>query len=127
MTFGHEELLTRRGERSGIRVVIAVHSTALGPALVGSALAGRLAAHGAELLVSDIDSGRREDAERLGARWVEPEAEMLSKCDVLAPCALGGAIDQTNVNLLRCQIVCGSANNILADEALADRLRERGI
>src|SRR5919198_4384523 len=35
MTFGHEELLTRRGERSGIRVVIAVHSTALGPALGG--------------------------------------------------------------------------------------------
>ena len=35
MTFGHEELLTRHGERSGIRIVIAVHSTVLGPALGG--------------------------------------------------------------------------------------------
>src|SRR2546429_1577322 len=35
MTFGHEELLTRQGERSGIRIVIAVHSTVLGPALGG--------------------------------------------------------------------------------------------
>jgi leucine dehydrogenase len=106
---------------SGVRVCV------VGMGHVGSALAGRLAANGAELLVSDIDSARREDAERLGAEWVQPEAEMLSKCDVLAPCALGGAIDETNVDLLRCQIVCGSANNILAEEPLADRLRQREI
>jgi leucine dehydrogenase len=106
---------------SGVRICV------VGMGHVGSVLAGRLAAHGAELLVSDIDSGRRELAERLGAKWVEPEAEMLSKCDVLAPCALGGAVDETNVDLLRCQIICGSANNILADEALADGLRDRGI
>ena len=48
-------------------------------------------------------------------------------CDVLAPCALGGAVDRGNVEALRCRIVCGSANNLLAEEFLAERLRERGI
>src|SRR5919204_2268826 len=31
----HEELLTRQGRRSGLQLVVAVHSTALGPALGG--------------------------------------------------------------------------------------------
>jgi glutamate dehydrogenase/leucine dehydrogenase len=52
---------------------------------------------------------------------------MLSECDVLAPCALGGAISAANVEELRCEIVCGSANNQLADDALAERLAERGV
>jgi leucine dehydrogenase len=106
---------------SGVRICV------VGMGHVGSALAERLAAAGADLLVSDIDSSQRDPALRLGAKWVDPEAEMLSRCDVLAPCALGGAVDVTNVDLLRCQIVCGSANNILADETLAGRLRQRGI
>jgi glutamate dehydrogenase/leucine dehydrogenase len=31
----HEELVVRRGPRSGIYIVVAIHSTALGPALGG--------------------------------------------------------------------------------------------
>ena len=52
---------------------------------------------------------------------------MLSDVDVVAPCALGGVIDQVNVDRLRCRIVCGSANNILAHEGLADDLAANGI
>ena len=63
----------------------------------------------------------------LGARWVEPGDATLAECDVLAPCALGGAIDAANVDELRCEIVCGSANNQLADDSLAEALAERGI
>ena len=46
---------------------------------------------------------------------------------MLAPCALGGAIDDANVDRLGCEIVCGSANNQLADDSLAEALAERGI
>ena len=35
---GHEELHVRRGRRTGVQVVVAVHSTALGPALGGARL-----------------------------------------------------------------------------------------
>ena len=34
----HEEVVVHRGERSGIYLVIAIHSTALGPSLGGARL-----------------------------------------------------------------------------------------
>jgi leucine dehydrogenase len=94
---------------------------------VGSALAGRLARAGAELVVTDIDPSRREAAERLGAAWVEPGRAIETSCDVLAPCALGGAIGEGTPGRLRCAVVCGSANNILASEGLAGELAARGV
>jgi leucine dehydrogenase len=94
---------------------------------VGARLGRRLASAGAELVVSDIVPQRRALADELGARWVAPDEAMLTACDVLAPCALGGAIDASNVDSLRCRVVCGSANNQLADEGLATHLAERGI
>ncbi len=52
---------------------------------------------------------------------------MLVECDVLAPCALGGSVDDANVDSLRCEILCGAANNMLADESLALVLQRRGV
>jgi leucine dehydrogenase len=94
---------------------------------VGAKLARRLADRGAEVVASDVDPGKRPIAESIGARWVEPDREITVACDVLAPCALGGAIDAELVPDLRCAVVCGCANNQLADESLADDLDERGI
>jgi leucine dehydrogenase len=108
-------------ELQGLRVCV------VGMGHVGTVLARRLAASGAELLVSDIDPSRCARAERLGARWVDPEAAVLADCDVLAPCALGGAVNESNLDALRCRILCGAANNVLADESLAERLDRRGI
>jgi leucine dehydrogenase len=108
-------------ELDGVRVAV------VGLGHVGSRLAQRLAAAGAQLMVSDIDRTRRAVAAALGADWLVPEEEMLAECDVLAPCALGGAIDTENVGSLRCEIVCGSANNILAEDSLAEQLATRDI
>lgn len=94
---------------------------------VGAALAERLADAGARLVVTDIDERRRELARHLGANWVDPAEAIGAECDVLAPCALGGTIDEAALERLRCAVVCGSANNTLADENLADDLAERGI
>ena len=94
---------------------------------VGAELARRLVASGVELAVSDIDPAKRRVAAALGAEWLEPEEEIVAECDILAPCALGGAIDEGNLPLLRCEVVCGSANNQLADESLAEGLAERGV
>ena len=94
---------------------------------VGEQLARRLAAAGAQLLLSDIEERKRGLAEELGAGWAPPGEALLAKVDVLAPCALGGVIDDTTVDALRCAVVCGAANNQLADDRLADRLAARGI
>ncbi len=46
---------------------------------------------------------------------------------MLAPCALGGAIDEAVSVEMRAEVVCGSANNQLAEERLADVLAARGV
>jgi leucine dehydrogenase len=99
----------------------------IGAGHVGSELAKRLARAGARLLLADIDPAKRELADKLGARWTDPSAALLADVDVVAPCALGGAIDEVNVGRLRAQVVCGAANNQLAHDGLADDLGARGI
>lgn len=94
---------------------------------VGLSLAQRLTAAGAELTVSDVVEAKRELAESLGAGWVDPGAALDHECDVLAPCALGGALTSANAGRLRAAIVCGSANNVLADDGLAEVLGDRGV
>jgi leucine dehydrogenase len=94
---------------------------------VGARLVERLVRAGCEVVATDIEPRKRVTAEQLGARWIASESAIAAQCDVLAPCALGGAIDAGNVDELRCEIVCGSANNVLADDSLADRMHDRGI
>jgi leucine dehydrogenase len=108
-------------ELRGLRIVVA------GLGHVGEKLAMRLIERGAEVAVSDIDPAKRAVAAELGAAWIEPDEEMVAECDILAPCALGGAIDGANLPLLRCEIVCGCANNQLADDSLAEELAARDI
>jgi len=100
----------------------------LGAGKVGGALVELLAARGAELLVADLDRARLADvAARTGARAVAVEELLEARLDVLAPCARGGVIARDTVGRLRAGIVCGAANNILADDALADDLHAQGI
>jgi leucine dehydrogenase len=99
----------------------------IGAGHVGGQLARLLTAGGAALTISDIDNSRQRLARELQASWAESAEAATLACDVLAPCALGGAISEENVGDLRCEIVCGAANNLLADEDLAELLAERGI
>jgi leucine dehydrogenase len=95
---------------------------------VGLALGRILRAEGMELVVADIDPERaRAATEALGARVVPPEEILAADIDVLAPCALGGVIDEEVARRLRARIVCGSANNVLTAPEVADRLADRGI
>jgi leucine dehydrogenase len=113
-TFGSRDLRGRT-----VSVVGAGH--------VGSELAKRLHKAGAKLILADIDAAKRELADRLGARWADPTAALVAEVDVVAPCALGGAIDEVSVGHLRARVVCGAANNQLAHDGLADDLAAQGI
>ncbi len=48
-------------------------------------------------------------------------------CDVFAPCAMGGILNETTIPRLKCAAVAGAANNQLAQHVDADRLMARGI
>jgi leucine dehydrogenase len=99
----------------------------VGVGRVGSRLAELLSRAGATVFVADIDESKRSFAEQLGARWCDPNVALQAEVDVLAPCALGGVINESNVERLRCAIVCGSANNQLAHEGLAEDLHARDV
>jgi leucine dehydrogenase len=94
---------------------------------VGERLAEGLSDAGARVTVSDVDPDKRAIAARHGYEWVDPETALETRCDIVSPCAVGGAIHDGNVDRLDCRVVCGAANNQLADETLATRLAERGI
>ncbi len=94
---------------------------------VGSRVAKRCARAGAQLLLADVDAGKRVLAEQLGAGWVKPAGALEADVDVLAPCALGGFLDDESVPRLRCQIIAGAANNQLAGDHIADLLAARGV
>ena len=94
---------------------------------VGARVAKLCARDGAKLMVADVDPGKRKLADQLGARWTTPERALEAKVDVLAPCALGGILDEQSVPQLQCRIVAGAANNQLADDAVANLLASREI
>jgi leucine dehydrogenase len=50
-----------------------------------------------------------------------------AEVDVLAPCALGGVLDDSTVARLRCRAIAGAANNQLAEDRIAAQLAQRGI
>ena len=52
---------------------------------------------------------------------------MTADVDIVAPCALGGAITDENVDAIRAAVICGAANNQLAHDGLDNRLFERGV
>ena len=109
---------------SGRRVGIA------GVGKVGTLLVDHLLADGAQVVVADISD---QAIERLTAAHPEvtvvadTEALVCEPIDVYAPCALGSALDDPTITVLRAKIVCGGANNQLAHLGVEKFLDERGI
>ncbi|WP_329133390.1 NAD(P)-binding domain-containing protein [Streptomyces sp. NBC_01476] len=109
-----------RGRRVGVA----------GVGKVGHHLVEHLLDDGAEVVITDV---RREAVDRITAR--HPGVTAVSDADVLvrtpldvyAPCALGGALDDTTVAALTATVVCGAANNQLAHPGVEKDLADRGI
>jgi leucine dehydrogenase len=106
----------------GVRVAIQ------GLGKVGFRLAQLLVHEGAEVIGTDLrkDLMKRARAD-LGIDVVPSSAIYDMPCDVFAPCAYGGVINDRTLPRLSCKIVAGSANNQLADEHHGEQLHERGI
>ena len=96
---------------------------------VGRYLASYLSEGGAELFYTDISPERVQRCiDTYGGTAVSGDEWYALEVDVLAPCAVGGIINQSTIPLLRAPIIAGGANNQLDDEVLdAESLAERGI
>jgi leucine dehydrogenase len=112
------------GEEDWTRRTVVVQ----GLGAVGSRLARRLTEVGATVVGVDADPevAARAAAE-LGIELTESGAEFERACEVFAPCALGGILHDVSVPRLRCRVVAGAANNVLASGDHADAMHDRGI
>lgn len=100
----------------------------LGTGSVGSALVRKLAEEGAEVYAHDLNEGKVAELEKgYGVHRVSEEDVLTMECDVFAPCALGGILNDSTIPKLGCKIVAGAANNVLLEVQDGNDLRERGI
>jgi leucine dehydrogenase len=105
-----------------------LHIVVQGTGQVGHHLMKQLAATGARLTVTDIDSDRAAHCAReCDAEVIAPEAVYDTPCDIFAPCALGQVINAATVEKLQAKIIAGAANDQLEDDTLAERLHQRGL
>ncbi len=94
---------------------------------VGYHLAQYLDAAGAQIIVADLNPQALEKATKLGYTTVSTLDIISQEVDVLAPCALGGVINEESLPKIRAKMICGGANNQLKKESLISALEEKGI
>ena len=96
---------------------------------VGYGLAEHLVRAGARVIAADVNLERVARAgDELEAEVVAPEDVYAIECDVFAPCALGGVLNDQTIPRLRCAVIAGAANNQLLDERRhGEMLQARGI
>ncbi|MFK0173251.1 Leu/Phe/Val dehydrogenase [Streptomyces sp. NPDC090306] len=98
---------------------------------VGHHLVEHLLADGARVVITDVrqDAVRRVADAHPGVRVVADTESLIrvEGLDIYAPCALGGALDDTTVPVLTAKVVCGAANNQLAHPGVEKDLADRGI
>ena len=94
---------------------------------IGMELVKLLRERGARLYVTDLDAALVQRAvSEYGAQAVSPEAIFDTAVDVFAPCAVEGAINAQTLPRIKAKVICGTANNQLADLSIGDALHERG-
>ena len=82
----------------------------------------------AEILISDVNASEVRSQEKThGLQSVAPGDVYATPCDLFAPCAVGGILNDETIPQLTCRAVVGGANNQLAVPEDAGRLRARGI
>ncbi len=116
-------------EASGSSDVAGKTAAVQGLGSVGFALAEHLTHAGARVLATDVNPERIEHAiAELGVEVVDSDDIYGVECDIFAPCALGGVLNDDTIARLSCAVIAGAANNQLLDEVRhGEMLRERGI
>jgi leucine dehydrogenase len=85
---------------------------------VGENLVKHLTKEGAKVSIYDINEERlKAVAKETGATVITDANKIYDMdMDIYAPCALGATVNTDTLNRLKCSIICGAANNQLADE-----------
>ena len=105
-----------------------VHVAISGVGKVGGKLAMLLAKVGAKITASSINSELiKKLKSEIDFTEAKPEDLFKTNCDIISPCALGSAINQSNKNQLKCKAIVGAANNQLENSEIAEWLLKNKI
>jgi valine dehydrogenase (NAD+) len=134
---GDSSVLTAYGVFQGMRASAEAvwGATSLAGRTVGVAGVGKVGHHlvkylvddGARVVVTDVHRPAVDAVVReYGATPVDStDALVRADLDIYSPCAMGGALTDEVVEVLRARVICGAANNQLShpgiEKALADR------
>jgi leucine dehydrogenase len=104
------------------------HIVVSGVGKVGTALVRHLVEERAVVTVADVNEAAVARVIRDFDVTAVPVDEVHTVvCDIFAPCALGGVLNERTIPLLKCRAIVGSANNQLATAEDAVRLADRGV
>jgi leucine dehydrogenase len=134
---GDTSIMTGLGIYMGMKACAADvwHSDSLRGRTVAMQGFGKVASHTAQhlleedvrVIATDISETALDRARSMGIQVVGADDIYGLHCDIFAPCALGGVINQKTAGSLRCRIVAGGANNQLATPEDGETLHRRGI
>ncbi len=97
---------------------------------VGRHLVGHLMDAGARVIICDVAAAavERVRTEHPAVEVAASRAELAAgQLDIYSPCALGGSITDDMITALTARIICGGANNQLAQPGIEKQLADRGI
>ena len=95
---------------------------------VGMEFVRLLREQGAKVWVTDINKDLVQHAvDEYGAVAVGLDEIYDVEADVYSPCALGGTVNANTLPRLKCKVICGAANNQLANDEIGDEVEKRGI
>ncbi|MFA6354157.1 MAG: Glu/Leu/Phe/Val dehydrogenase dimerization domain-containing protein [Candidatus Paceibacterota bacterium] len=84
---------------------------------------------GRNIFVTDINKETANIAKKKfpEIKIVSPNIIHKQKVDVYAPCAMGAEFTETTIKELKCRIICGGANNQLANKKIGEDLHKKKI
>ncbi|WP_072688259.1 Glu/Leu/Phe/Val family dehydrogenase [Rhodococcus marinonascens] len=98
-----------------------------GAGKVGYQLIKLLLADGASVVATDVNAAALERVARDYREVTIAPAVIDRAVDVYAPCAMGATLTGESVAAITAEVICGAANNQLADTAVEHDLADRGI
>ncbi len=112
--------------RYGSKELKGKHVTVQGVGHVGMYLVELLKQAGAAITVCDTsEAACKEAKEKYGVNVVSTDAIYDVDAQIYSPCAIGQTVNPDTIKRLRCDIICGAANNQLLDSSLYTTINER--